>query len=138
MKTYSELIEYKDFKSRFEYLCLDGVVGSTTFGSKRYLNQRFYSSPEWRQFRRDILVRDECCDLGIADRPIYTKMIIHHINPVTESDIFNRSSRLFDPENVITVSFQTHQAIHYGSSSLLVPDVVMERRPNDTCPWKSK
>jgi hypothetical protein len=136
MKSYSELISLRDFESRFDYLKLSGSVCAPTFGSKRYLNQLFYRSPEWRKFRRDIIFRDNGCDLGIEDRPIHGKILIHHIVPITDEDIYRRDVALLDSENVITVSFNTHQAIHYGDSSMVCPDIVPERHKNDTCPWK--
>lgn len=134
-KSYSELIRYRTFIERYEYLRLFGRVGEETFGSRRYLNQKFYGSKEWREVKRQIILRDNGCDLGIDDRAISRGLVIHHINPVTLDDILKGSDLLFDPENLICVSTQTHQAIHYGDSSLLVLDPV-ERMPNDTCLWR--
>lgn len=158
MKSYSELIRLKTFEERFEYLKLKGNVGRRTFGSERYLNQVLYQSPEWRDFRRKIIIRDNGCDLGMEGYSIYgikiticdngfdlgtegystagTKIIVHHINPITIEDIKNRSPKIFDPDNVICVSHMTHEAIHYGDKNLL-PSVATERRPGDTCPWKT-
>lgn len=137
MKSYSELIRLKTFEERFEYLKLKGNVGGRTFGSERYLNQVLYQSPEWRNFRRKIIIRDNGCDLGMEGYSIDgIKIIIHHINPITIEDIKNRSPKIFDPDNVICVSHMTHEAIHYGDKNLL-PSVATERRPGDTCPWKT-
>lgn len=136
-KTYSELIRYKTFMERFEYLKLSGQVSEETFGLERHLNQTLYRSPEWKKVRRDILIRDNGCDLGIEGREIFNQPIIHHINPITINDILERNECLFDPENLITVSKMTHNAIHYGDSNLMRMDI-QERRPNDTCPWKSQ
>lgn len=134
-KTYSELCKLPTFEQRFRYLQLNGLVGKETFGYDRYLNQVFYHSPEWRRFRRDIIVRDNGCDLGIKDRQIIKSIYIHHLNPISLKDIELRNPSVLDPENAICVSFETHQAIHYGDESLLLLDVI-ERSPNDTCPWR--
>lgn len=134
-KSYSELMEIDDFLERFRYLKLDGVIGDETFGSRRWLNQALYTSPEWKKFRRDILIRDGCCDLGCEGFDIGIRATIHHINPITIDDVLNRRPAVFDPENVITVSDNTHKAIHYGDESLLYPGPV-ERTQNDTCPWR--
>lgn len=134
-KSYSELIKLKTFKERFEYLALEGFVGEDTFGFDRYLNQDFYHSTEWRKFRREIIIRDEGFDLGLEDYPIRGRILIHHINPITASDIVDYTSMLMDPENVISCSKLTHNAIHYGSFDLLPKDPI-ERTKNDTCPWR--
>lgn len=132
---YSDISKLKSFKERYEYLKLGGTVGVDTFGFDRYLNQQFYKSEEWLRVRNEIILRDNGCDLGIEDRDIYGRIIIHHMNPITADDIIDSTDRLFDPENLICVSHRTHQAIHYGDDSLLSLDIV-ERSPNDTCPWK--
>lgn len=134
-KTYKELSKIQTFEKRFEYLALHGIVGSETFGSNRLLNQNFYRSREWKLARRAVIIRDNGCDLGIADREIVDKIYIHHINPITLEDVVRHSYSLFDPENLICVSHRTHEAIHYGDKSLLLLEEV-DRRPNDTCPWK--
>ena len=134
-KTYRELSELCSFLDRFEYLKLRGSVGKETFGSFRYLNQAFYQSLEWRSFRNSIIIRDNGCDLGVPGREIKGRLIIHHINPITDDEIYHASDSLMDPDNVICVSFVTHNAIHYGDTGLLYPDPI-ERRPYDTCPWK--
>ncbi|MGN1394180.1 MAG: hypothetical protein ACI4V7_09170 [Succinivibrionaceae bacterium] len=137
IKSYSELITLKTFEDRFEYLKLDGTIGFETFGHDRYLNQQFYNSYEYRKFRREIILRDNGCDLGIEDRPINGLIIIHHINPIAVEDILDRNIKiLLDPENSICVSHRTHNAIHYGDSSSLITDPI-ERKQNDTCPWKN-
>lgn len=135
-KTYSELISLNSFEERFEYLKLSGVVGSETFGYNRYLNQILYCSDEWKSFRRQIILRDNSCDLAVKDRAIFdNKIIIHHINPLTKEQILNRDSTIFDPENVISCRHETHMAIHYGSLSN-VEYKIINRRRNDTCPWR--
>lgn len=133
--TYSNLVELPTFAERFDYLALNGVVGESTFGGSRYLNQLFYNSKEWKEVRDVVIMRDEGCDLGCLDRPITGTIYIHHINPIRKEDILTRSWKVLDPENLICVSFNTHQAIHYGDRSILIPDLI-ERYPNDTCPWK--
>ena len=134
-KSYSELIKLSTYEERFEYLKLDGRVGEATFGYDRYLNQILYRSKEWKDFRRRILIRDGGCDLAVPGYDINSRAIIHHINPITVEDVLNRDSKIFDPDNVITVTHQTHQAIHYGDKNLL-PQAPVIRKPNDTCPWK--
>lgn len=136
IRTYSELITLPTFEERYRYLKLGGKVGEETFGFDRYLNQVFYSSPEWKTFRRDIIVRDMGCDLGIEDRVIGGNIFIHHINAIALADIHRRNLEvLLNPENVICTSFNTHNAIHYGDESLLTLAPIV-RRPNDTCPWR--
>lgn len=136
-RSYKELSRLSTFLERFNYLRLSGIVGEATFGSDRYLNQVLYTSPEWRSFRNQVILRDNGCDLGISGRDILgDRIIIHHINPLTVEDVEKRSSVIFDLDNVVCVSHNTHQAIHYGDASLLPKDPI-ERMPNDTCPWKS-
>lgn len=136
IKTYSELITLPSFEERFEYLKLGGKVGEETFGYDRWLNQMFYNSREWRDFRREIIIRDMGCDLGIADREIQGIIIVHHINPIPKYAIEKRLlDILMNPENAISVSHNTHNAIHYGDASLLIRDPI-ERKLNDTCPWR--
>ena len=135
MRTYSELIKLPSFEERYRYLKLGGKVGEDTFGHSRYLNQMFYQSYEWKNFRREIIIRDNGCDLAMDGWVIHDKIYIHHINPMTLEDIKNRNPMLLDPENAVVVSFGTHQAIHYGDESLLALDVP-ERTPNDTIPWR--
>ena len=135
IKTYSELIALPTFEERYEYLRLNGRVGKDTFGFDRYLNQNFYRSAEWRRIRDRVIVRDNGCDLAIDDRIIYGKILIHHMNPITDKDLFNLSDILLDPEYLICVSHNTHNAIHYGDGERLVKDPII-RTKNDTCPWK--
>ena len=135
IKTYSELITIPTFEKRFEYLKLDGQVGVETFGFNRYLNQAFYKSDEWLSIRDYVITRDNGCDLGMEGYEIYGRILIHHINPITKDDIIQRSRILLDPENLITTVKRTHDAIHYGDSNLLMRAPI-ERRKNDTCPWR--
>ena len=133
--TYSELIKIPSFEDRFKYCKLKGQVGIDTFGFDRYLNQSLYRSSKWRTFRNQIIIRDNGCDLAHPNYPINKRVLIHHLNPITEQDVLNESFVLFDPENVICVSHNTHNAIHYGTEELL-PKGEIERKPNDQCPWR--
>ena len=135
-RSYSELKKLKTFEDRFNYLKLSAVIGEKTFGNERYLNQRFYGSNEWKDFRRKVIIRDNGCDLGLEGYSIYDKIEIHHINPITMTDIEQCSDALMDMENVICVSSKTHKAIHYGDSSSLPKDPIV-RKPNDMCPWRN-
>ena len=136
IRTYSELSKLKTFRERYEYLKLDGTVGEETFGFDRYINQMFYKSEEWKRIRNYVITRDNGCDLGIQDRKIVDSVIlVHHMNPITKEDIFNKNEILLDPEYLITTIKPTHDAIHYGDESLLAEDLVI-RSKNDTCPWK--
>lgn len=134
LRTYSELKQLKTFEERYEYLKLDGQVGADTFGFDRYLNQVFYKSPEWRSVRNEVIVRDNGCDLGIEGREIHTKILVHHMNPISKEDILERSDILLNPEYLITTVKRTHDAIHYGDADTLIKDPI-ERSANDTCPW---
>lgn len=135
IKTYSELIQLPTFIQRYRYLKLTGQVGEDTFGYDRYLNQTLYHSREWRRFRRDIIIRDNGCDLGCDGYEITGQIIVHHINPITLKDIEQRNPMILDPENVISTIHNTHNAIHYGDESLLMTEPLV-RTKNDTCPWK--
>lgn len=135
LRKYSELKRLKTFEERYEYLRIGGLIGESTFGFERYLNQQLYTSQRWRLLRNEIIIRDNGCDLGIEGRDIYDKIIIHHMNPLTRDQMKEPDESMFDPDFLICVSQTTHNAIHYGDRSLLKKDYV-PRRPNDTCPWK--
>lgn len=138
MKTYTELINLPTFEERFEYLKMNGRVGTETFGYDRYLNQIFYNSYEWRKFRHEIIMRDNACDLGVEDRPILRKgqLLIHHMNPVTKQQLIDRDPDLMNPEYVIVcMKNPTHEAIHYGDASLLIQNDLIVRTKGDTCLW---
>ena len=134
-KSYSELIKLPTFADRLDYLTLSSKVGAQTFGDDRYLNQILYHDPEWKRIRKYVISRDNGCDLAHEDFPIFDRVYIHHINPITPDDILNRSSKVFDMENLVCVSFNTHQLIHYGlqSDDMKTPIV---RTENDTIPWR--
>lgn len=136
LKTYSELITIPTFIDRYRYLKLGGKVGEETFGFDRYLNQIFYNSPEWKSVRDFVIVRDHGCDLACPDREILgSRILVHHMNPISVDDILKRSDILLDPEYLITTVKNTHDAIHYGDENLLFTGFV-ERTKNDTCPWR--
>ena len=135
IKTYTDLILLPTFEERYNYLRLDGKVGEDTFGFDRYLNQVFYRSQKWKSIRDYVIVRDNGCDLGIEGREINGRIYIHHMNPITLRDITNESAFLLDPEYLISVTHDTHNAIHYGNENLLIKGPI-ERTKNDTCPWR--
>ncbi len=136
IKCYTELSKFHTFKTRYEYLRLKGVVGKETFGFDRYMNQTFYRSPEWRHIRDIVITRDLGCDLGIEGREIFGKVIIHHMNPILPEDIRDRNDMILDPEYLITVTNETHLAIHYGDDHILLQEPIV-RTAGDTCPWKT-
>lgn len=135
IRTYSKLITIPTFEERFEYLQLKGSVGKDTFGYDRYLNQVLYRSPEWKRLRNKIIIRDNGCDLACDGYDVYGKVLIHHLNPITVEDVLARSRKVFDPDNLVCVSHNTHNAIHYGDVDLLVTGPII-RTKNDTCPWR--
>lgn len=134
MRTYTELSEFETFEDRFEYLSLKGVVGEPTFGSERFRNQSFYRSREWKIVRDEVITRDHGCDMGVLGHDIHNRIIIHHMNPMTPMDLVSGDNDILDPEFLISVTHNTHNAIHYGSKSLLALPIV-ERRPGDTQLW---
>ena len=136
-RTYTELSALSTFEERFDYLKLGGSVGSETFGFERYLNQKFYRSREWQRVRDAVIIRDNGCDLGIDGRFIVQHIIIHHLNPINSSDIQLVTANLLNPEFLICVSHDTHNAIHYGDANLLAKDHT-ERKPGDTTLWKKQ
>lgn len=134
-RTYTELIKLPTFAERFNYLRLVGEIGKETFGDERYLNQLFYRDGEWKRIRREVILRDNGCDLGIDGYEIHSRILIHHMNPITQYDILYRTPKLLSPEYLITTCFDTHNAIHYGTPRPYSEDI-SERMPNDTCPWR--
>lgn len=134
IKSYSEAIAIPDYYERYQYLKLQGTIGEETFGSLRFLNQKLYDSEEWKKFRRKVILRDNGNDMAVDGFNIPGRAIVHHINPITIEDVINKSPKIFDLENVILVSHNTHEAIHYGNESLL-PIEYKEREPGDTLLW---
>ena len=135
IRTYSQVIQLPTFIERYRYLKIGGFVGEETFGYDRYLNQTLYRSSEWRRFRRDMILRDQGMDLALNGYEIVGNILLHHIEPITVKDVVNRDPKIFDPDNVICVSLNTHNAIHYGDESLLMTEPVV-RTKYDTCPWR--
>lgn len=135
IKKYSELITIPTFVKRFKYLMLRGKVGEFTFNGHRHLNQVLYKCPEWKSIRRAVILRDEGCDLGCDGYEIMGNILVHHINPITVGDIVERKPCVFDLENLICTSLDTHNAIHYGDEDLLPKELIIRTR-NDTCPWR--
>lgn len=135
IRTYSELIALPTFEERFRYLQLNGSVAKETFGFDRYINQKFYRSSEWKALRNFVIVRDNGCDLGVAGYEIFGRIYIHHMNPILAKDIVSESDYLLNPEYLICVTHNTHNAIHYGDEDLLITAPIVRTR-NDTCPWK--
>lgn len=138
IRTYSELVNLKTFEERFKYLSLDGGhVGVDTFGPYRYINQKFYNSTEWRRIKDSIIIRDNGCDLGVDGYELNEgNIIIHHMNPLMINDFLEMSDFVKNPEFLISVSHNTHNAIHYGSL-LTINNSFAKRTINDTCPWKN-
>lgn len=137
IRGYSELSRLHTFEDRFRYLKLYGTVGRATFGFDRYLNQKFYTSREWRRVRDYVIARDSGLDLGVTGHEIFDRVIIHHMNPMTVEDVYGGANDILEPEFLITTSHRTHNAIHYGDESILQQEYV-ERRPNDTALWRRR
>lgn len=133
LKTYDELMSFSSYEDRLEYLRLNGAVGKETFGMERYLNQKLYASNIWKQVRRDVIIRDNCCDLAIPGLDISWRPMVHHMNPITIEDVKNGSDLVFNLKYLICVSHYTHELIHYGRRERTL---LSERRPNDTIPWR--
>lgn len=135
IRTYSELILLPTFEERFKYLQLNGRVGDDTFGFDRYINQNFYRSAEWKRIRDQIIIRDNGCDLAFEGYEIYGRILIHHMNPITIKDVELSTEYLMNPEYLICVTHNTHNAIHYGDEKQIITGPIV-RTKNDTCPWK--
>lgn len=135
LKTYSELRRLSSHEDRYHYLRLGGFVGMDTFGYDRYLNQEFYRSREWRRIRDVVITRDLGCDLSVPGYEIYDRVYVHHMNPMTPGDIVENNLDILDPEFLICVTHDTHNAIHYGDESLIRRRQLIERRPGDTKLW---
>lgn len=134
IRTYSEMLREESFEGRFEYLKLQGVVGRATFGFDRYINQQFYTSPEWKSVRRHVILRDNGCDLGVEGYEIHGDLLVHHINPLDVDDVVHRHDWIMDPEFLITTTQHTHNAIHYGDRELLRL-AYQPRKAGDTRLW---
>ena len=132
--TYSKLRQFDSFEDRFAYLSLYNKVGDRTFGGERWMNQDFYRSYEWKNVRHYVIARDLGCDLGVEGYDIFDKAIIHHMNPMNRDQIADGDPVILDPEFLITVTHNTHNAIHFGDRTML-PGPMVERRPGDTRHW---
>lgn len=136
IRSYRELKNLRTYQERFDYLKLKGSVGKETFGFDRIFNQQFYKSLEWLRIRDEVIIRDNGCDLGVEGYEIYgQRILVHHMNPITLKDIEIGSELLFNPDYLITTVHSTHNAIHYGDEHLIIKAPI-ERKPNDTCPWR--
>lgn len=135
IRTYSELARLETFEERYNYLRLRSQVGQSTFGYDRYLNQVFYTSSQWRSVRNVVIQRDNGCDLGIYGRDILDKIIIHHMNPLSVEDLEDNIEDALNPDYLVCVTHNTHNAIHFGDSSLL-NELPKDRTPGDTIPWR--
>lgn len=133
MLSYFDVVNLPSFEQRLHYLRLNGTVAHSTFGGHRWMNQALYQSEEWKRTRRKIILRDNGCDLAIPDRPIHGRILVHHLNPITTEQIADRDKAIFDPDNLITVSFETHNAIHYGNDVTIICSI--ERAKGDTILW---
>lgn len=139
IKSYKELKKLKTFDERFKYLKIDGAtVGQSTFGYERYINQAFYKSKEWKRVRDKVIIRDNGCDLGIDGENIGGSILVHHINPITLKDLEEGNKKVFDVNNLICCSKDTHNALHYGSEEYLNEIKEVERKPQDNFPWRIK
>lgn len=133
-RTFTELCKLKTFLERYNYLKLGNLIGETTFGFDRYINQRFYTSKKWTRIRDIVILRDNGCDLGIEGNEIFGKIFIHHMNPISLEELEEENPKILEPEFLITVSHTTHLAIHYGDQKIL-PLPPIERKAGDTCLW---
>lgn len=135
IKSYDALILLDTIEDRYNYLRIGGGVGRETFGFDRYLNQGFYQSMEWKKVRDEVISRDNGCDLGLEGYEINGRILIHHMNPIRPDQIKFFDPDILDPDFLISCSHKTHNAIHYGDENLL-PRRIVERRSNDTIPWR--
>lgn len=136
IKTYSELLTFSSYEDRLKYLMLNSKIGIETFGFDRWINQSFYKSRDWLRVKEQIIIRDNGCDMGLEGFEIYDRIIVHHMNPLDSDDIRNVSDYLLNPNYLISVSLNTHNAIHYGRTPF--NPVMIERTMNDTCPWRTR
>ena len=136
IRTYTELSKLDNLEDRFNYLKINGIVGDDTFGFDRYINQKFYQSKEWKNTRNYVIARDMGNNMGLPNNEINGKIYVHHMNTINVDDIKNSSDYLLNPEYLVCVSEDTHNAIHYGDISLIKKNDILDRKPNDTCPWK--
>lgn len=134
IRTHHEMQQYAAFEDRYEYLRIPGAVGRATFGFDRYLNQKFYTSRQWKRVRDEVIVRDNGCDLGVPGYEIQDLILVHHMNPIRLEDLVAGNPDVLNPDFLVCTSKVTHLAIHYGDSKLL-PALPVERKRGDTRLW---
>lgn len=134
IKRYSDLTGLSTYRERLEFLQLYDAVGMHNDTVNRRINQAFYRSSEWKATRNFVVCRDNACDMGLDDYAIYSGGYVHHIVPITTEMLANADSLVFDPENLITVTQATHNAIHYGIRNDL-SSMTTERCSGDTKLW---
>lgn len=128
-KSYTELSKFQTFAERLNYLML---LDYGRHEAPRSMSMPFYKSSMWQSVREQVLKRDMGYDLGIMGADIFSKLYVHHINPITEEDILTGSDKLLNIDNLITVSHDTHNIIHYGIKKT---EEFIERKPGDTILW---
>lgn len=136
IRKYDELVRLPTFIERYRYLVLPTEDSDSTIMFDRWMKQDFYLSKEWRAVRNQVIARDRGCDLGISGYELLDSPMVHHMNPISYEFFSDDSLQqyLLDPNFLITVSRNTHTALHYGKTE---PDPILPivRRPNDQAPW---
>ncbi len=127
MKNYSELLTISTYEGRLKYLKLGDILYGGP-GKRFHVRNR----KRWESIREEIIGRDLAFDLGIPGMQIDGRVIVHHINPVTDEMLVTDDPLLYDPENLISCSNDSHEYIHYGRW----PDKKKgPRYPGDTKLW---
>lgn len=121
------MLKRATYEERVAYLKLWGQPHT----SPRSISQSFYKHRLWLDTREAIIKRDMGSDLGMFGVYIYGPILVHHINPINQEDIERWSEKLFDPENLISTSINTHNRIHYVPKDL----PYVERQSGDTKLW---
>ena len=127
-RSYSEALTYDSYGDRFKYLALHGEIDSP-----RAIAEGFYKSLGWVKVRKEIIRRDLGCDLAVMGCDIAGRIIVHHINPITEDDLYEHTENLVNPENLICVSYETHNELHYHKGTIYENPI--DRKPGDTQLW---
>lgn len=129
-KSYNELINLESYDERLAYLSTKGLNPSN---AERYLMNKFYKSDRWLYIKDKVIQRDLACDMGIENLFINEgPILVHHINPIFLEDIENDDPKILDMNNLITVSLNTHNAIHFYKKEI---SIWKEREPGDTKLW---
>lgn len=126
MITYSDIVKLDGYDERLRAL----ILNDYEYDSPREAMMKFYKSLQWLQTRDRIIKRDLGQDLGVGGLWIKGKILVHHIQPITYEDLINNHKLLLDDNNLITVSTDTHNIIHYGK-----PEDIIVRYPGDTILW---